>query len=161
MYYVARCVEPTVFDWSSTLLEGMKAQLTTCRMGKKKTFGYGSILLSLFFERVPGMSPRVDFGPHAMMIPTMGRSTSLMFRLGGGQLQRYFDDEYFGWWSRQIVALEDYPYAGIDFSQYPNMVVPLGNMIGALGKSFCILNIFSEKALKLLYIYDDIIFFEY
>ena len=84
MYYAAWCVEPIVFDWSSTLLEGMKAQLTACRMGKTKTFGYGSILLSFFFERVPGMSPRVDFGPHAAMIPTMGQWTSLMFHLGGG-----------------------------------------------------------------------------
>jgi len=100
MYYVARCVEPTVFDWSSTLLEGMKAQLTTFRKGKTKTFGYGSILLSFFFERVLAMSPRVDFGPHAAMIPAMGRWTSLMLRLGAGRLLRLFDDEYFGWWSR-------------------------------------------------------------
>jgi len=57
------------------------------------------------------------------------------------------------------VAIEDYPYAGIDFSQDPDMVMTPGNRLGALGKSFCILNVFSKKEFNFLYIYGDIIFF--
>jgi hypothetical protein len=45
-----------------------------------------------------------------------------------------FDDKFFDWWSRQIPAIEDYPYAGIDFSRDPDMVVPPGAVRGELGK---------------------------
>jgi hypothetical protein len=36
-----------------------------------------------------------------------------------------FDDRFFDWWSCQIPTIEDYPYAGIEFSRDPNMVVLL------------------------------------
>jgi hypothetical protein len=37
-----------------------------------------------------------------------------------------FDDDSFSWLSRQILAIEDYPYVGIDFSRDPAILVPLG-----------------------------------
>lgn len=127
MYYAARCIETNVFDWSSTLLGCMKAQLNACRQGKANTFGFGSILLSFFFKQIPSLSPRVSLGPDAAMIPAMGRWTSMILRLGGGQVVHPFDDEYFDWWDRQIIAIEDYLYASIDFSRDPNMAMPPGS----------------------------------
>jgi hypothetical protein len=45
-----------------------------------------------------------------------------------------FYDKFFDWWSHQILVIEDYPYAGIDFSRDPDMVVPPGAVQGELGK---------------------------
>jgi hypothetical protein len=47
------CMEPRVFNWCEGLLKNMKKQLTKCGTDRLKQFGYGSILVSLFLERVP------------------------------------------------------------------------------------------------------------
>jgi len=51
--YVVECTEPRVFNWCDGLLRSMKTQLTKSKNGDLKQFGYGSILVSLFLERVP------------------------------------------------------------------------------------------------------------
>ena len=66
MFYASQCMQPIVFDWCTTLLGSMKTQLTECKERKDKKFGYGSILCSFFFERVPGLSSRVDVPPHSL-----------------------------------------------------------------------------------------------
>ena len=66
MFYVVECMRPTVYDWSATLLSNMKQQLSDCKMGRVRNFGFGSILSTFFFERVPGISPRVDIPPHVV-----------------------------------------------------------------------------------------------
>lgn len=57
MFYVVMCLYPTICDWCTTLLSCMKMHLTSCREGKTFNFGFGIIICSLFFERVPGLSP--------------------------------------------------------------------------------------------------------
>ena len=42
----------------------MKQQLSDCKMGRVRNFGFGSILSTFLFERVPGLSPRVEIPPH-------------------------------------------------------------------------------------------------
>ena len=49
--YAIECMEPRVFNWCESLLKNMKKQLTKCRNGRLKQFGYGSILVSLFLEK--------------------------------------------------------------------------------------------------------------
>ena len=44
-----RATEGVVFDWCSGLLANLKDQLTRCRQGRQKQFGYGSILACFFF----------------------------------------------------------------------------------------------------------------
>ena len=61
--YVVECICPTIYDWSTSLLRNMKQNLTYCKMGRVRKFGYGSILSALFFKRPPGLSPRVDVSP--------------------------------------------------------------------------------------------------
>jgi hypothetical protein len=54
-----QCMNVHIFYWSTTLLERMKSQLTSCRQWKHRNFRFGSILCSFFFERVPCFSPRL------------------------------------------------------------------------------------------------------
>ena len=47
------CLNPTLFDWATTVTTNIKRQLTKCKQGKLKQFGYSSILVSFFLERLP------------------------------------------------------------------------------------------------------------
>ena len=58
MSLVVECVT-TVFDWCNHLLTNLKSQLSSIKKGQTKNFGYGSILCSFFFERIPVLCPRV------------------------------------------------------------------------------------------------------
>jgi hypothetical protein len=58
--YVMMCLSPTIYNWCSGILVNMKEQLTKCRTRRQNKFGYGSILLSLFFKKVPSSSPLGD-----------------------------------------------------------------------------------------------------
>ena len=60
MFYAVECMRPTIYDWSTTLLSNMKHQLSECKAGRIWNFGFSSILSTFFFERVPGLNPRVD-----------------------------------------------------------------------------------------------------
>jgi hypothetical protein len=51
--YIIECTEPRVFNWADAVLRSIKKQLTKCRGGELKQFGYGSLLVSFFLERVP------------------------------------------------------------------------------------------------------------
>jgi hypothetical protein len=54
-----QCMNAQIYDWSTTLLENMKRQLTDFRQRRHRNFGFGTILCSFFFERVPCFSPRM------------------------------------------------------------------------------------------------------
>lgn len=43
----------TMYDWVKVVSLNMKIQLTKCRRGETKQFGYGSILVPLMLEKVP------------------------------------------------------------------------------------------------------------
>lgn len=53
MTYALECVEPRVFNWCEGLRTNLHSQLTSFWMGKQSQFGYGSILVAFFLERVP------------------------------------------------------------------------------------------------------------
>ena len=87
-------------------------------------FGYRKILCSFIFERVHGLRPKVLSTISSPRDPQMGRWADLMKRLGGGEVPRTtFDDEFFLWWEQQIIAVEDYPYAGMDFQRDLDLVL--------------------------------------
>jgi hypothetical protein len=70
----------------------------------------------------------------------------LLPRQGGGRTNESFDDDFFVWLSRQILVIEDYPYAGIDFLRDLEIPIPPGEKGGEMGKSpplyfFFVLNI--------------------
>jgi hypothetical protein len=59
--YAIEFTEPRVFNWCDGLLRSMKSQLTKRKNGDLKQFGYGSILVSFFLERVPHFCLQVDW----------------------------------------------------------------------------------------------------
>src|SRR5699024_1748363 len=46
------CLHPTLFDWASAVTTNIKRQLTKCKQGGNEQFGYGSILVTFFLERL-------------------------------------------------------------------------------------------------------------
>ena len=53
MTYAIECTEPRVFNWCEGLRTNMMSQLTSFRTRKQSQFGYGSILVAFFLEKVP------------------------------------------------------------------------------------------------------------
>ena len=134
MFYAMECMRPTVYDWSTTLLSNMKQQLSDCKMGRVQNFGFNSILSTFFFERVLGLSPRVDISLHGVWDPTQWHWANVMHRLGGGRVANPYPADFFPWWRRQIIAIGDYPYAGMEFCGDSDMPLPLGEAYGDIGK---------------------------
>ena len=104
----------------------MKQHLSDYKMYRVRKFGFGNILSTFFFERVLGISPRVDVPPHGVQDPAQQHWEDAMRRLGGGRVSNPYPTDFFPWWWRQKVAIDDYPYAGIDFRGDPDMFLPPG-----------------------------------
>ena len=78
--------------------------------------GYSSILVAFFFERVPSLSPTVPLQVRSPRQTRLSRWGGIFLRQGGGgSVQSVYDDDFYLWWGRQLLALEQFPYAGIDF----------------------------------------------
>lgn len=126
----------TIFDWCTPLLTNMKSHLSSIQKGQTKNFRYGTILCS-FFEKVPGLHPRVLASISSPRDPQMGRWADLMKCLGGGDVLRTaFDDEFFSWWEQQIIVVDNYPYAGMDFRGDSDLVLPPNAAWGKIGNHF-------------------------
>jgi len=135
------CLEPQLYDWCSAVRSSMVKQLTACHEGQKKEFGYGSLLCSFFFEKVPGLQPKMVIEPSPPMAPRMLRWGVHFFRLGGGVGARFYDEAFFSWWDRQVMAIDDYCFADVDFRNDPELVLPPDAQWGRIGmtsKFFCI-----------------------
>ena len=102
-------------------------------MGKVRNFGFGNILSTFFFERVPALSPIVDIVPHGVRDPAQRRWENVMRRLGRGRVANPYPMDFFPWWRRQIIVIDDYPYATIDFCGDTNMPLPQGAAYGNIG----------------------------
>jgi hypothetical protein len=63
----------------------------------------------------------------------MERWTSLSPRLGNEPSAFRFTTDFFAWWRRQLVAIEDFPYAGVDFRGSVDLLLPEGIQWDALG----------------------------
>jgi hypothetical protein len=94
--YALECVKPRVFNWANAVLRNLKKQLTKCRRGNLKQFGYGSLLVSFFCERVLVYRLQADWLFPGPRDPRMLRWCQLMTRHVTGQIIRY-DDCFFYW----------------------------------------------------------------
>ena len=134
------CLEPKIFNWSAAVLVNLKDQLSRCKNGKQKLFGYGSILVSFFLERIPLLRPHMSLPDPSPTEPRMERWTSLMPRTEtGGRDVFSYDTGFFAWWRMQIPVIDDFPYAGMDFRGDENLALPEGMQWDASGKFFPIL----------------------
>ena len=57
-----------------------------------------------------------------------------MGRIGGGRVANPYSSYFFPWWQRQIIAIDEYHYAGIDFHGDPDMPLPQGASYSDIGK---------------------------
>jgi hypothetical protein len=89
--YEVECMEPRVFNWRDGVPHSMKTQLTKCKKGDLKIFGYGSILVSFFLERVPHLRLQVEWGMSAPRDPRMKRWCDLMARHVVSPIVKYND----------------------------------------------------------------------
>jgi hypothetical protein len=117
------------------VLRNLKKQLTKCRRGNLKQFGYGSLLVSFFCERVPVYRLQTEWrfpGPrdHQML-----RWCQLMARHVTGPIVRY-DDLFFDCLPGQVLMIEDYAYAGLDFRGNPDLALPEDAQWGDIGKKY-------------------------
>jgi len=120
------CLHPTVFDWASAVTTNIKRQLIACKRDGNKQFGYGSIIVTFFLERLPIF--RVPGGIVADPVPReprLHRWAELMPRGGGGQHMSW-RPEFFIWLRHQMIVVEDWPYAGTDFTGDPDLPLPNG-----------------------------------
>jgi hypothetical protein len=131
--YGLQCLEPTLFNWSAGFLHHVKEQITRCRSGQQKQFGYGSFLVSFFLECIPGMQPQIALAVRPVGEPRMERWTSLSPRLGPDSEFRFTGD-FFAWLRCQLIVIEDFPYAGVDFWGSMDLVLPEGEDWDASGK---------------------------
>jgi hypothetical protein len=120
----------------------MKSQLKDWKQGRKRNFGFTSILYIFLFEQVPILIPRFEIVPHRPCDPTMSRWTEVIRRLGGGRVPTPYNDEFFFWWHRQVIGLDGYPYEGINYRGDPDMPLPPSSTYGDIGKYIFIYLIF-------------------
>jgi hypothetical protein len=135
--YALECLEPRVFNWADAMLRNLKKQLTKCRRGGFKQFGYGSLIVSFFCERVLVYQLAGDWRFPGPREPRMLRWCQLMARHVAGPIVKY-DDHFFDWLRNQVVMVEDYAYAGLDFRGDPDLALPEGSQWGNIGKKVTI-----------------------
>jgi hypothetical protein len=56
----------------------------------------------------------------------MERWTSLSPRLGNDLSDFRFNADFFAWWRRQLVVIQDFPYAGVYFRGNVHLILPEG-----------------------------------
>ena len=117
MSITVECLQGTVFDWCSGIIPIMKKKLSDYKRFQCKNFGYSSVLVAIFFERVPIIIlavPLLVFSP--TRYPRLQRWGEIFLHHGGGgSVQSVYDDAFYLWWGRQLPALEHFPYASLDF----------------------------------------------
>ena len=123
-----------LYDWCSGVVPIMKRQLSDCKRGRRKNFGYAIILVSFFFERVTGLNLAIPLPVRSPHQPRLSRWGDIFLRQGGGDtVHSVYDDDFYIWWERQLPAIEQFPYAGMDFRGDPDLVLPPGGAWGELG----------------------------
>ena len=91
--------------------------------------------MAFFFERVPALSPAIPLPVRSPCQPRLSRWEDIFLRQGGGDsVHSVYDDDFYTWWERQLPALEQFPYAGMDFRGDLDLVLPPGGAWGELGK---------------------------
>ena len=90
--------------------------------------------MAFFFERDPSLSLAV---PLPVSSPRQHRLSKwgeiFLLQGGGGSVQSVYDDAFYLWWERQLPALEQFPYAGLDFWGDNDLVLPPGGAWGVPG----------------------------
>ena len=65
-----------------------------------------SILVAFFFKRVPTLSPIFTLPPSPPRELRITRWGYAFLHKGGGEIYGGYDDDFYSWWSRQVLTLE-------------------------------------------------------
>jgi len=83
-------------------------------------------VVSFFLERIPLFQiQRAVVADPFPQEPRMARWAALMPRGGGGQ-EMSWHPEFFIWLRRQLIVIQDWPYAGTNFMGDPDLPLPEG-----------------------------------
>lgn len=104
-------------------------------MGRKKNFGYGSLICSFFFERVPALAPLVSLPPSPQREPRMKMWTVLWYTLEGGPSCHY-DEYFFDWWTQITFGVNEYYYTGMDYRGDLDLSLPTDAQWGNISMFF-------------------------
>ena len=139
MYYALECMRPTMYDWCIDMLASVCTQVTASKTGRHTFFGYGRLICSFFFERIPTLTPRVSTPTPLPREPRMARWTRLWYRLGGSPT-RHYDEDFFKWWARVTICVDEYCYAGMDYHGDPDLPLLADAQWGDIGmiSIFCV-----------------------
>jgi hypothetical protein len=61
---------------------------------------------------------------------------------GGGMVSTAYNYDFFFWWRWKIIALDDYPYVGINFQGDLDIPLPPGAAYGDIGNKFLNISFF-------------------
>jgi hypothetical protein len=86
------------------------------------------------------LGPRVEIISRGPRDPAMAWWNEVMRRQGGGRVPTPYNNDFFYWWRQQVIALDEYPHARIEFRGELDMPLPLGTAYGDIGMSM-LLNI--------------------
>lgn len=140
--YALECIELTIFNSSEGVLEIKMEQLTKENDGWLKNFGYGLILISFSLEWILFLLPQhISLEPVYPRVPWMWRWVDLMSKHADPSSMR-FTTKFFRWLCMQLIMIECYPYAGMDFHGDPELMLPDGGRWSAIDKTKNILIIF-------------------
>ena len=134
MLYSVEAMAPTVFHWAEALLVVFKKQLTKCIHGELKRFGYGTIIMSFFLERVPLLRPQVAFNELRERDSRMLQWVEVMAHHGGGRPRVKYVESCFCWLDDQLLMIEYYAYANTEFRDDPDLSLPEDEQWGGLSK---------------------------
>ena len=106
MRIAVECLQGALYDWCSRVIPIMRKQLSDCKRGRRKNFGYSSILVAFFFERVPILIPTIPLPVRSPRHPRLSRWGEIFLCQGGsGSVQSVYDDDFYLWWQRKLPAL--------------------------------------------------------
>jgi hypothetical protein len=121
------------FAWGLTLHAWMIGQLDHCRSMNTGEFAFGLILVAWFLERVLMLRPRILLGAHGAREPRLRWWSTVLLHHGGGEGGHFFTAEAAQVWRQMPQVILRYPYAGVDFRDDPNMVLPPGEVFDHQG----------------------------
>ena len=134
MRVAVECLQRILFDWCSGMISIMRKKLSNCKRGCKKKFGCENIMVVFFFEIVPTISPAVALPPPSPLHSRLTRwGDVFLHESGGGSIQNVYDDDLYLWWERKVPALEQFPYAGLEFREDNDLVLPPREAWGEIG----------------------------
>lgn len=91
------CFQPHIFNWCKGVLHQVKAELAACKTRAQREFGYGTLIVSFFLERLPVLRPQMSLGLAGPRETRQRRWDSLIHRTRGGPIRHFFEDDFFEW----------------------------------------------------------------